>query len=578
MNEETFIESMKENYSYRKKLEKISNESNSIINDICYLIDENWYDDLNKNYIRYINTKNIENRIEFNKLINFPKRDPNFINNFSELIESIENKIEFKLVSKNLMEIIYKKEYLKKFNYIKYYGRNNKLIIEYQIKDENKLLLIVDPFKLIKREIFIIITNDVKLYENILSIEYYMNDNIFKNNKNIVPFDEYVKEKIYSPLFETKDKDNENNQELYREQILRIFVKIYLYEKNIIKNVSNKGGIYYLINPKWLNKYKKYNNYKEISKLLGELCNYNAEININKIIKNKCFEKFKFENYLENNSYEINPVSEDKFGIEFINQCSIIPQEIFELIRYLIFQNEELKIKRAKALTKNNYIYLFHSLNIEIGRINDDLIFNTEYIFKYDSKEIYQKEKENISKNSIIDNYIESRKCYKNKIKLQELIIGINKKVGYLIILKGINNKVRGKSTILNSKRKKLKIEGHNKQKKEKIKTTTKEEEAIIENIKFLNNKQGYNNNERHKNIKLNKNKNSNIGKTNNKLTNNNIYENFISDKKNIPNLYNQLNINIKSDDNSLEEEAPNKLNGNYFPNRLFIEDNKKKN
>ena len=578
MNEETFIESMKENKSYRNKLDKISNESNSIINDICYLIDENWYDDLNKNYQRFINTKKLTNGIEFNKLINFPKRNPNFINNISELIERIENKIEFKLVSRNLMEIIYKKQYLREFNYVKYYGRNNKLIIEYQIKDENKSLLIVDPFKLIKREIFIIITNDVKLYENILSIEYYMNDNIFKNNKNIIPFDEYVKEKIYSPLFETKDKDNENNQELYREQILRIFIKIYLYEKNIIKNVSNKGGIYYLINPKWLNKYKKYNNYKEISKLLGELCNYNAEININKIIKNKCFEKFKFENYLENNSYEINPVSEDKFGIEFINHCSIIPQEIFELIRYLIFQNEELKIKRAKALAKNNYIYLFHPLNIEIGRINDELIFNTEYIFKYDSKEIYQKEKENISKNSIIDNYIESRKCYKNKIKLQELIIGINKKVGYLIILKGINNKVRGKSTILNSKRKKLKIEGNNKQKKEKIKTTTKEEEAIIENIKFLNNKQGYNNNERHKNIKLNKNKNSNIGKTNNKLTNNNIYENFISDKKNIPNLYNQLNINIKSDDNSLEEEAPNKLNGNYFPNRLFIEDNKKKN
>jgi len=577
MNEETFIESMNEYYSYRSKLDKISNESNSIINDFCYLIDENWFNELIKNYQRFINTKNISIGIEFNKLINFPKRGPYFINNFTELIEIIKNKIEFKLISRNLMELICKKEYLKKFNYVKYYGKNNKLIIEYQIKDENKSLLIVDPFELIKREIFIIIFNDIdkrKLYENILSVKY-TNETIFQKNQNIIPFDEYIKGNINFPLFETKDKGNENIQELNREQIFKIFIKIFLYEKNIIKNMSNKEGIYYLINPKWLNKYKKYYNYKEIRELLEKLYNNNVKININNIIKYKSFEQFKFKNYLENNLYEIKPISENKSGIEFINQCSIIPQEIFELIRYLIIQNEKLIIQKARALAKNNYIYLFHSLNIEIGTINEDLIFNTKYIFKYNSKEIYHKEKENLTNNTIVDNYIESRMCNKNKINLQELVIDYNKRIGYLIVLKGINNKVRGKSAIINSKRKETKNEEFNKQRKAKRKITTKEKEANIKK-NILNNIQAYNNNKSPKNIKLNKNKNLNIGKTNNILTNNNVYENFINDRKNVQNLCNQLNTHIKSDENNFGEEALNKLNDNFLHNRLFIEDNKK--
>ena len=259
MNEGTFFESMNENNSFGNKLDKITNESNSIINEICYLIDENWYNELNQNYKRYINTKKISNGIEFSKLINFPQKDPNFINNFSELIENLKNNIEFRLISKKLMEIIYRKEYLKKFNYIKYYGKNNKLIIEFQIKDENKSLLIVDPFKLIKREIFIIIINNIekdKIYENILSVHYIINDDISKYNKNIISFNKYIKEKNYFPLFETKNKGNENILELNREQILKIFIKIFLYEENMSKNNFDTKEIYYLINPEWLNKYK----------------------------------------------------------------------------------------------------------------------------------------------------------------------------------------------------------------------------------------------------------------------------------------------------------------------------------
>ena len=549
MNEKTFIEIMNENNSYNIKLDKILSESNSIINEICYIIDENWYKELSQNFNRYKNTKNILNGIEFFKLINIPKRTPNFINNFSEFIENLKNNIEFKLVSKKLMEIIYEKEYLNKFNYVKCYGKNNKLIIEYEIKDENKPLLIVDPFKLVKREIFIIIINDIeknKLYENILSVQYIMNDDISKKNKNIIPFDEYVKgKKIFSPLFETKDKGNENIEELYREQILRILVKIFFYEKNIIKNGFEKEKkIYYLINPEWMNKYKKHYKYKEISKLLEEIYNNNSNEKINNIIINKCFEKFKFQKFLSNNFNEINPLIENNFDIEFIKQCSIIPQNIFDLIRYLIFQNEELKIKKAKVLVKNEFIYLFHSLNIEIGKINNELIFNPIYIFKYNSKEIYQIEKKNISKYEITD-YIAFRNCQENNYNLQELINNYNKNIGHLIILKDIYNKVRGKS-----------------------KRNTKKEEINKKNNNFHNNIKINNYNEESpKSIKLNKNNNLNI-------RTNNLYENFINNKKNIQNLVNHFNINIKSDENNFEEEPQIKLNDNFFHNAPFTEEN----
>ena len=112
MNVEVFIESINENNSYRNKLDKIINESNSIINDICYLIEEDWYTELNKNCQRFTNIQNIVNGNELSKFINFPRKDPIFINDFTELIENFKKNNEFKLVSKKLMEIIYKKEYL----------------------------------------------------------------------------------------------------------------------------------------------------------------------------------------------------------------------------------------------------------------------------------------------------------------------------------------------------------------------------------------------------------------------------------------------------------------------------------
>ena len=250
-----------------------------------------------------------------------------------------------------------------------------------------------------------------------------------------------------------------------------------------------------------------------------------------------------------------------------------ISQEIYELLRYLIFQNEDLKIKKAKVLANKDYIYLFHPNNIEIGKIDNELIFNPKYIFKYNSKEIYQIEKKNISKYEIV-HYIESRSCNIRKNDLQELIKNYNEKIGYLVILKDINNNIRRKSSFINLKKQESKTEDPSKKRGKTTKKTKKEKGAnnIIDN--FNTNMQIINhNNENPKNIKLNKNNNLNIGNPNNIYDHNNMYENIIN---NLKPRNNQFNININPNENIFNEEALNKLNDNYLHNKPFSQEYKK--
>ena len=67
-----------------------------------------------------------------------------------------------------------------------------------------------------------------------------------------------------------------------------------------------------------------------------------------------------------------------------------------------------------------------------------------------------------------------------------------------------------------------------------------------------------------------------NIKWSKNIFNNNNIYGNIINNVINFQDRDNQLNINIKTDGNNFDEEAPNKLNDNYLHNRRFREESKR--
>jgi len=129
MDEEEFNLILNKYYDFRSKFSNnIINSSLSLNNEDCYLIEENWIDNLKEGFNKYNNLKKTyELNEEFDYYDLLPEKDPNFINDFSLILNCIENNKKIKCLSKKLLELIYDKSDLKDVNCIKYYSGNNKL-------------------------------------------------------------------------------------------------------------------------------------------------------------------------------------------------------------------------------------------------------------------------------------------------------------------------------------------------------------------------------------------------------------------------------------------------------------------
>ena len=309
---------------------------------------------------------------DFSELI---KDDPEFINDFSSIINNLKNNKKLKLVSKIFIEKIYEYDDIKDEKYIKYYSGNNKLIIKYKTEEEDKALLIINPLNEneIDKRCFIIL---MKNKENNNFFQKIIDENNFHNklkrNKNviIIPCEKYLK-------------------------ILKFLVHIYYYEKELLsnnkENIFKENEEYYLINSEWLNKFKEYYDYKSLNitndndeenKKID--INYNnIEINYNKIIIKKNLIVSGKRELLEyiNNPYKIKSINQKKDKILYNTNCYIINNKIFNIIKS-IYNNDLKNIKqKEKIILKNNNIYLIYPKKIIIGNFNEYLIFFPKYIF-----------------------------------------------------------------------------------------------------------------------------------------------------------------------------------------------------
>ena len=248
---------VKKNVLYFKQ-ELISNINKNIENyssfsgEECYIIEKIGYNKLEEYFNQY---ENIE---EHNNFAN--NELPKIIDNFPSLIDFINNNNKFEIFSKSLLEYLYSKNdlnNLKDYNYAKYYAGNNKLIIEFQGKDEDKAILLIDPLDKddIKKNSFIIIINykEEKLWQyknlinlkNINEISEYIND-----NNNVIPLEKY----------------NNSNNNIFKRDILKILTYIFYYEKPSYNkdNIFNEYYQYYLINLEWLKAFKDFYNYEKL--------------------------------------------------------------------------------------------------------------------------------------------------------------------------------------------------------------------------------------------------------------------------------------------------------------------------
>ena len=125
----------------------IKNNLNITSSNNCYLVDELWNDELLQNVNAIINNNKKKSNSLYNNYIKtnflFPKRKPRFINGFFEAINYINNNMKFRLMNKSLIEYLYKNNnsLYKNARCIQYYGKNNKLILDFEEKNLNYSLL-----------------------------------------------------------------------------------------------------------------------------------------------------------------------------------------------------------------------------------------------------------------------------------------------------------------------------------------------------------------------------------------------------------------------------------------------------
>ena len=394
--------SLKEEYNnFRNELTKnIKNIPNNIESEDCYLIEES----INNKIFEYFNNHNdiLNNKIN----INFNEKTiPNIIiNDFNSCIKSLKNKKKLKLISKQLIEAIYKGNDLRQFNNIKYYAGNNKIIIEFKEQEDNKALLLINPLEENdkKENIFIISTknkNKNYIFEELLN----KNDNLEKYC-NIISVDRYLK-------------------------IIKLLVEMFYYEKTLYEN--KKEEVCYLINSKWINTFKEYYNYSQIYGYLNNIADKfviqdnNCDDLFNNFLDNKIF--INFDN--DNNCYNAIKIEEIKIqeekednSIKYCTAYYVVNEKILQIIKN-IFNNSEIEIDSNKIHINNNYVYLVCYKKIIVGNIRET-IFYPEYIFFY-NKAIILSEEKNILLNTSVEDYINKfkKKLTKNKKPIGRYII-----------------------------------------------------------------------------------------------------------------------------------------------------------
>ena len=472
---ELSIKNIKDEYNdFREKM--ISSIKNPKISNFiypfeeCYLIDETFIKEL-----EYYLSRNL-----------FPNTEPIIINDFNSAINYLTKSKTISLINKRIIEIIGYRNILMNCKTVLCYGGNNKLIIEFKDGRDNKSFLIISPSNenKISRYIFIITNNKIQsLYESIFNNTY----NQFKTKKIIVPFEEYQNNNknpaninSYNPTptpnynqgynpYVNNNNINQNRQLPVRENLLSIFIYIFYYEKYLHENnnginLFNNNEKYCLINPEWLQKFKEYYNYRNLSYSLKNNNKYNS-LNYNNLDENKIndiindyylnenilnFQKAKLSPYLKEISHA-NCILNNNFksfnNTLFILEGIIIPDKIMKLIKTLDTNLSSIKPKNI-IFKQNMIIYIIYK-KIIISNLNYNL-FNPKFVFILNSKELVQNEiKKILNSNSVIE-YIKFMNCNENeKDILQSLRNEKGEEIGKLIIINK-ESKIQKKSTYNN--------------------------------------------------------------------------------------------------------------------------------
>jgi hypothetical protein len=169
---------IKEYDSFETSLnKKIKSKVVILANNYYYLIKENWHNKIN-GLINCIKNNQLDKSKDDNILLEMKKEEPEFIDDISFILDCLLNKIKIKFISIKLFKLIYDKNILKNHNKVLFSSGNNRIIIEYEGKQENALLLI-NPLENISRILLISTLNQLEL----LSDKNHLYKDLIKKEK-----------------------------------------------------------------------------------------------------------------------------------------------------------------------------------------------------------------------------------------------------------------------------------------------------------------------------------------------------------------------------------------------------------
>ena len=178
------------------------------------------------------------------------------------------------------------------------------------------------------------------------------NINRMKEKKGRTKEDFYPKQAVNIKTQTPTEKYNKMSD--FDREILKVFIYIYYYEKMTgEKNIFNNEEDFYLINPKWLKRFKEFYSYDKLKKRfdnLSKVYNYNIlDYGIKSIL-----ETLSAENILSNveifpglkDIKLINTIATKEKGIIYTNPGKIIPGKIIDIIKNFNEEVQKIQIFR----------------------------------------------------------------------------------------------------------------------------------------------------------------------------------------------------------------------------------------
>ena len=128
MDEKNIIPSKQVYDSFRNELEKnINNKNNiSINNNPCYLINNDWIDEYIKKYnniikVNYQYINNNKRNYTNSEVISLQNKKPDFLNDFSSVINYLKEGKKFKLINEEFLKFIFNENELLYFTYFDFF-------------------------------------------------------------------------------------------------------------------------------------------------------------------------------------------------------------------------------------------------------------------------------------------------------------------------------------------------------------------------------------------------------------------------------------------------------------------------